>query len=109
MNILQDTEDWVSLLAQSEHTPVILFKHSSDCETSARVKKDIDNLEEEYGDSLYMVIVQDSRDISNAIADILSVEHETPQILVIYKRKSVYDESHSDIRHEKVKDVIESL
>lgn len=109
MKIVRDTEDWVALLSQSEHAPVILFKHSSDCASSARVRKDMENLEEKYGDSLYTVTVQNSRDISDAIANILSVEHETPQVIVIYKRKSVYDESHSDIRFEKVRDVIESL
>ena len=46
------------------------------------------------------------RDVSNQIADVFEVRHESPQVLVIENEKSVYDESHMGIHYDAIKDVV---
>ena len=45
----------------------------------------------------YCLDLLKNRDISNTIADMFDVYHESPQILLIKNGKCTYDESHSGI------------
>ena len=71
-----------TLLEESESRPVLLFKHSVSCGTSAYA---LDELREvldrpQADDVRYaVVVVQSDRETSNAVASRLGVRHETPQ------------------------------
>ncbi len=89
----------------SYNQPVMIMKHSTTCSISntalARLERswkdeDAGNLKPYYLDLLKL------RPISNKIAQIFDVEHESPQILIIKDGKSVYDASHFDIRFDDI-------
>ena len=83
----------------------ILFKHSTRCPVSAMAKRSL-----EYDKNLlpketiiYYLDLITYRDISNTIAEMWKVKHESPQLLIIQGDKCLYHASHSDIE---MRDVI---
>jgi bacillithiol system protein YtxJ len=44
--------------------------------------------------------------LSNEIASAFKVEHQSPQVILIYKEKVVYEASHSAIDSEMIKEII---
>ncbi|MEX2515045.1 MAG: bacillithiol system redox-active protein YtxJ [Candidatus Paceibacterota bacterium] len=99
MKSLHKPEVWEKVLSESEDQPVILFKHSNSCPVSAEAHKRIKKLDRQdvVSESMYIVIVQNAREISDLIAEELEVKHESPQILIIRNREAVYHASHGDI------------
>lgn len=80
----------------------ILFKHSTRCSISLMAKRKFefewDALPPET--SLYFLDLIKNRNISNAIADMFKVHHESPQLLLIKDGECIYETSHSDISAE---------
>ena len=48
------------------------------------------------------------REISNRISQEFDVEHESPQVLIIEKEKSIYDQSHMGIDYQQIREVVKS-
>ncbi len=94
---LTSVEQFERLMAQSTDGPVLLFKHSRSCGTSAEA---YDQLIEHVSDqpanqaTYALVTVQTHRDVSHAVAARLGVRHETPQALVIRDGRVVWNASH---------------
>jgi bacillithiol system protein YtxJ len=93
---LQRIDQLDGLLAESADRPVLLFKHSYSCGTSAEALDELlAHLGETAGDARYaMVTVQTHRDVSNAVAQRLGVRHETPQALLVRDGRVVWSASH---------------
>lgn len=78
---------------------VLLFKHSTRCIISKMALRELekdwhyDNDEVE----VYMIDVLNNRQISNQIADIYSVRHESPQILFLKGDSCLGNASHGDV------------
>ena len=85
-----------SLLAESGARPLLLFKHSYACGTSAEALDElVQHLSERQSDVRYAIVtVQTHRDVSNAVASRLGVRHETPQAIVVRDGKAVWTASH---------------
>jgi bacillithiol system protein YtxJ len=85
-----------ALLAESAVRPVLIFKHSDSCGTSFEALDElVEHLNESTLDVRYaMVTVQDSRDVSAAIASRLGVRHETPQALLVRDSRVLWAVSH---------------
>jgi len=91
------------VLEKSENERVIILKHSVTCPISANAKKEVDIfLEENDNINIYLVVVQEQREISNEIAERLKVKHESPQLLVIYHKKTIQVLNHYDITQENI-------
>jgi len=79
--------------------PQLIFKHSTRCGISRMVKnqfsRDYDFSNEEF--DLYYLDLLSYRDISNEIAHIFNVYHESPQLLVIKNGVAVANKSHGAI------------
>jgi bacillithiol system protein YtxJ len=99
MKSLHKSEVWQKVLTESHENPVILFKHSNSCPVSADAHNEIKQLErqEVVEDDMYILIVQNSPEISEQIAEELDVKHETPQVLIISDGKAIYHADHGDI------------
>lgn len=93
---IERIEDVDDLLAASADTPVLVYKHSYSCGTSAYALDELmDLLHGPAPEARYaMVGVQTHRDVSNAIAARLGVRHETPQVLLIRDGQVVWSASH---------------
>ena len=93
---LQRIEEFDQLLDQTSDRPLLLFKHSVTCGTSAEALDElIEHLNEDKLDARYAIVtVQSHRELSNAVAKRLGVRHETPQALLIHKGRVVWSASH---------------
>jgi bacillithiol system protein YtxJ len=99
-NALNTSEDLNDALNASEKGPVMLLKHSTRCSISSmalnRVEQSLDELSKVA--SCYLIDLIAYRDISNRIASVLDIKHESPQVLVLKNRVCIYTSSHYDIR-----------
>jgi len=92
---LQDIKD----LSKEQHiSAVLLFKHSTRCSISSMA---LNRLESKWNDDeqipAYYLDLLNHRDISNEIATLFSVEHASPQVLLIKNGACVYHNSHNGI------------
>ena len=95
---LTSMEQLAELTEQSSVKPVFIFKHSTRCGISRSVLKQFEN---EYDidtevDAYYLDLLE-YRPISTAISTQFSVEHQSPQLIVLKDRLVVHHASHSDI------------
>src|SRR5262245_38485624 len=106
----QHLEDLDRLLAQTADRPLLLFKHSLTCGTSAEALDElIDLLNEDQLDARYAIVtVQSHRALSNAIAARLGIRHETPQALLIHKGRVIWSASHFRVTASAVQSAIKS-
>ncbi len=97
LKALRHLSDLDRLLDDSTRRPVLLFKHSYSCGTSAEA---LDQLLEHLDDArrveadYAVVTVQTHRDVSNAVSARLGVRHETPQALLIRDGRVLWSASH---------------
>ena len=84
-------------LDHAQDEPVVFYKHSAICPISARMEKEIATLTETDDPPVYRVVVQDARDVSDAIEERLGIRHESPQALLVYQDTVSYDASHGRI------------
>lgn len=97
-NNLTDLEELKNIITNSYEKPVAIFKHSTRCSVSRMALKQFEN-EFDLSDKVtaYFLDLITYREVSNAIAALFGVEHQSPQLVVIKDGKAVYDASHSDI------------
>lgn len=102
---LDALDDWTAAREASSSQPVVIFKHSSICPTSARANDEMQSLSNA-DVPVYRVVVQEARDVSDAIADDLDIRHETPQVIVLSGGSPVFDTSHHRVREEAVREAL---
>jgi bacillithiol system protein YtxJ len=94
------------IIEESQQKPVVIFKHSTSCSISATAKG---RLERQWGEGElqevkpYYLDLLAYRPVSNQVAQVFDIEHESPQLLLIRDGRCVYDASHLGIRLEEVK------
>lgn len=91
-------EDLQSALAESGEDPVVLFKHSVTCPIS----RDVLELVSAIPATVYMVVVQRARSVSDEIEEITGIRHESPQAIVVLDGSPVYSASHYDVSPERI-------
>lgn len=105
--------DWIPLheesqldkiIADSNNTAQVIFKHSTRCSTSSMAKNRLDKHDAPDGINFYFLDLIKHRNISNKIADYFNVRHQSPQILVINKGKCVFTENHSGIIFDEIEE-----
>lgn len=101
---LETLDAWREAREQSTTRPVLIFKHSSICPTSARASEEMHRLAENRDLPVYRVVVQESRDVSDHIADETGVRHETPQALLLQDGEAVFDVSHHRVKADRLRD-----
>lgn len=75
----------------------VIFKHSTRCGVSGIAKNRLERSEAIPGTDFYFLDLIRYRSVSDAVSEIFSVYHESPQVLVIRNGECIYDESHSGI------------
>ncbi|MEO9021313.1 MAG: bacillithiol system redox-active protein YtxJ [Ginsengibacter sp.] len=93
------------IVADSNNTPQVIFKHSTRCSTSSMVKNRLDKNEAPDGINFYLLDLIKYRNISNKIAENFGIRHQSPQALIINNGKCVYNEDHSGITFEELKEI----
>jgi len=108
---LQRIEEFDQLLAQSSERPLLLFKHSRTCGTSAEALDELlAHLDERGTNARYAIVtVQTHREVSTAVAKTLGIRHETPQVLLIQDGRVVWSASHFRVTADAVDAAIRRL
>ena len=81
---LTTPDDFDRLIARSASGPVVVYKYSLTCGTSAAAFEEITELPSMLPDvPIGVVNVQTARSLSNYIANRMSVRHESPQVFIV--------------------------
>jgi len=100
MVALENTDDLAACLARSAETPVLIFKHSTRCPVSSAAMREMSDFvaRTEAEVPVYLNLVVESRAVSNEIANVLGVRHESPQLLLVRNGEATWHTSHGGIR-----------
>lgn len=96
--ITLSTTDQLGTIYTSDEI-VVLFKHSTRCPVSSMAKRSLE-FEKELipaGIKFYYLDLIANRSLSNKIAELWNVQHESPQILVVRGNTCLYNASHQNI------------
>ena len=108
-NHLKDLNQLKNLIDESEHKPVLIFKHSTRCSISSMALNRFERSEPASNVDFYLLDLLSFRNISNEIADQFNVHHQSPQILLIHKGECIFDESHNAIAMDEVAEQVALL
>jgi bacillithiol system protein YtxJ len=99
LNEITSQEEWDAALQRSETAPIFVFKHSTTCPISAGAYRRVLDYQKAHDDmpEILMVKVIEARSVSNAIAEKLGVQHQSPQMILVKDGRAVWDASHGSI------------
>ncbi|MFZ4862232.1 bacillithiol system redox-active protein YtxJ [Sphingobacterium sp. Mn56C] len=92
-------EEELQAIYNATDTVAVLFKHSTRCPVSSMAKRSLEFDADQIPETLtfyYLDLIR-YRPLSNKIAELWGVQHESPQIIVVKGNTSIYHASHSDI------------
>jgi bacillithiol system protein YtxJ len=104
---ITSTAQWPELVQSSWVQPLVIFKHSTRCSISSMVYNRLNSSAQPSDDATWVFLdLLQYRDVSNLVADKTGIEHESPQIIVIWQGKTVYSASHTAIQ---MNDILEKI
>lgn len=92
MHQIRTEAEWEMVLLESREGPVVVYKHSTACTGCMPSFREMEEAVT-YRDIIrpvYYVVVQESRELSDLIAKDLSLEHHTPQAIVVLNERACY-------------------
>ncbi|WP_186578350.1 bacillithiol system redox-active protein YtxJ [Aquibacillus kalidii] len=95
IKLIESMDEFERLVHEQEE--LTLLKHSLTCPISAAAKEEYDKFSDQVDSPLYILHVQESRELSNAIADKYNIKHESPQVLHFKDNKVQWHDSHHRI------------
>lgn len=97
------TEDQLNdLIASSHDKPKVIFKHSTRCSISRTALNRVEKLNNVEGVDFYFLDLLVHRPVSNKVAEVFNVHHESPQVLLIRSGECIYEESHLGISTDEI-------
>jgi bacillithiol system protein YtxJ len=87
---------------RSLNEPVVVFKHSTSCGISAHLLYQVEAIEAD----VHVVVVQESRPVSNALEQRTGVRHASPQAFVLRDGQVVYHASHYGIDPRRIAELL---
>jgi bacillithiol system protein YtxJ len=101
---IDNRETLDKLITDSNHQPVVIFKHSNTCGISSAAYREMEKLEA----PVNLLEVQSAREVSRELADLTGIRHETPQVIIFKDGKAVWNASHFDVKAGAVLKAVES-
>lgn len=99
--ILTSQERLDELMSADATTRTILFKHSLTCPVSTagfrEFEKYVDGLGDDAGGIFALIQIQNQRPLSNRVAEVTGVKHESPQAVIMEAGKVLWHASHWDL------------
>ncbi len=96
-NPLIEENQLEEIVKTATNKTVAIFKHSTRCGISRSVLKQFERQNDLENIDFYFLDLLNFRNISNAIAQKFSVEHQSPQLIVLKDKKVVAHASHHSI------------
>jgi len=94
---LTGEEQLKQIISNSQLKPQVIFKHSTRCSISAVALQRLQKANQPAEIDFYFLDLIAHRPISNKVAEVFNVRHESPQVLIIRNGQCIYDESHLGI------------
>ena len=94
---LTDEEQLKQIINKSQERPQVIFKHSSRCSISSVALQRLQRVSQPLHIDFYFLDLLSLRSLSNKVAQVFNVPHESPQVLVIKEGRCIYEESHMGI------------
>jgi bacillithiol system protein YtxJ len=101
---LTDEEQLKQIITKSQIRPQVIFKHSTRCSISSVALQRLQKVEQPSDIDFYFLDLIAYRSLSNQVAEVFKVHHESPQVLVIRDGDCIYDESHLGISMDEIID-----
>lgn len=101
---LTDEEQIKQIINKSQVKPQVIFKHSTRCSISAVALQRLQKVSQPADIDFYFLDLLANRPLSNRIAEIFKVHHESPQVLLIRNGDCVFEESHLGISMNEIVD-----
>nr|WP_242517886.1 bacillithiol system redox-active protein YtxJ [Halobacillus sp. GSS1] len=101
--VIKSKEEFINIIEM--HQEFFLLKHSLTCPISAAAQEQFLRFIEETSVPCFILYVQDSRELSNHIAEFTGVRHESPQVIQFQEGEAVWHDSHSAITKERLLEV----
>jgi bacillithiol system protein YtxJ len=105
-NKLNEIEQLEDINKASFEAPIMIFKHSTRCSISSsalsRVERNWNNEVDDLKTKPFYLDLIAYRNISNEVAQKWSIEHQSPQVLIIENGKCIYNESHMGIDYNEI-------
>ncbi|MGM8215647.1 bacillithiol system redox-active protein YtxJ [Bacillaceae bacterium W0354] len=92
--------------AIKENEACLLLKHSLTCPISGEAKDEYEKFQASTDLPMYIIHVQDQRDVSNYVEQYFNIKHESPQVFYIKNGQVVFHTSHWDITENKLKEKV---
>ena len=92
--------DEVDVVQQRSHDkPQVILKHSTRCNISAMSKARLERAYTDAADTLdwHLLLVVEDRPASNHAAEVFSVYHQSPQLMLIVNGECIFEETHGEI------------
>ena len=103
MQVLHTSGDLDAALEKSFDHAIVVFKHSATCPFSARAQEQVASAKHDL--DIYGIVIQYAEDLSAAIAERLSVEHASPQAIVVKDGKAVWNGWRDEIQAAKLEEL----
>lgn len=104
--IALDSEDQIQQLKSLEK-PSLIFKHSTRCNISNMALKFFEKEWDKESDvNLFFLDILANRNLSNKVAEVFQVHHESPQVILIKNGECILDASHQDISASELQEVL---
>ena len=94
---LTDEEQLSNIIEKSKEKAQVIFKHSNRCSISSVALQRLQKGKQPGEIEFYFLDLIRYRLLSNKIAEVFKVRHESPQVLVIKNGECIFNESHLGI------------
>lgn len=101
-NTLSNEDQLAEIKTASFQTPQVIFKHSTRCSISSTALNRLERANLPQGIVFYYLDIIQHRSLSNKVAELFQVQHESPQILLIKDGTCMYHESHMSISMDEI-------
>ncbi|MGR9049041.1 bacillithiol system redox-active protein YtxJ [Halobacillus faecis] len=101
--VIKNKEEFINIVEGCKE--FFLLKHSLTCPISASAHQQFDRFAEETSVPCFILFVQESRALSNHIAEYTGIRHESPQVIQFQEGEAVWHDSHSAITKERLLEV----
>lgn len=106
---VESVEQLEQLVNEENGKPKVFFKHSTRCPISAMVLHSFETNWSGEKEVLYFIDLLRFRDVSNALASLTGVQHESPQVIIVHNGQAVYNASHNEINPDRIQTRLKKL
>lgn len=105
---ISSVEQLTEVIGTTKEKPVLLFKHSTRCSISSMALNSFESRWTSGNElcGIYFVDLIRHRDVSNEIASVTGVVHQSPQVVVLRGSEVIYDASHSGIDAREIESIL---